>query len=120
MIDLVSAERKNGSTFFMKNIYMKFQNPSIHLSEVSNFTKNWKNQSKFQILVILSQNFVCIMDLCLSVHFTTLLALPLCLARCLSFQLKLSRMAGRLSLTNEKDHHYFLNRFVCVGELFDG
>ena len=27
---------------------------------------------------------------------------------------------GRLSLTNEKDHHYFLNRFVCVGEFFDG
>ena len=21
---------------------------------------------------------------------------------------------GRSSLTNEKDHHYFLNRFVCV------
>ena len=27
---------------------------------------------------------------------------------------------GRLSLTNEKDHHYFLNRFVCVDEFFDG
>ena len=27
---------------------------------------------------------------------------------------------GRSSLTNEKDHHYFLNRFVCVGEFFDG
>ena len=26
---------------------------------------------------------------------------------------------GRSSLTNEKDHHYFLNRFVCVGEFFD-
>ena len=23
------------------------------------------------------------------------------------------------SITNEKDHHYVLNRFVCVGELFD-
>ena len=27
---------------------------------------------------------------------------------------------GRSSLTNEKDHHYFLNRFVCVVEFFDG
>ena len=27
---------------------------------------------------------------------------------------------GRSSLTNEKDHRYFLNRFVCVGEFFDG
>ena len=27
---------------------------------------------------------------------------------------------GGSSLTNEKDHHYFLNRFVCVGEFFDG
>ena len=27
---------------------------------------------------------------------------------------------GRSSLTYEKDHHYFLNRFVCVGEFFDG
>ena len=27
---------------------------------------------------------------------------------------------GRSSLTNEKDHHYFLNRSVCVGEFFDG
>ena len=31
-----------------------------------------------------------------------------------------SRKYGRSSLTNEKDHHYFLNRFVCVGEFFDG
>ena len=28
--------------------------------------------------------------------------------------------SGRSSLTNEKDHHYFLNRFVCVGEFVDG
>ena len=27
---------------------MKFQNPSIHRSKVSNFTEKWKNQSKFQ------------------------------------------------------------------------
>ena len=27
---------------------------------------------------------------------------------------------GHSSLTNEKDRHYFLNRFVCVGEFFDG
>ena len=24
------------------------------------------------------------------------------------------------SLTNEKDHHYFLNSAMCVGEFFDG
>ena len=29
-------------------------------------------------------------------------------------------LTGRSSLTSEKDHHYFLNRFVCVGEFFDG
>ena len=27
---------------------------------------------------------------------------------------------SRSSLTNEKDRHYFLKRFVCVGEFFDG
>ena len=26
---------------------------------------------------------------------------------------------GHSYVTNEKDHHYFLNRFVCVGELAD-
>ena len=26
----------------------------------------------------------------------------------------------RSSLTNKKDNHYFLNRFVCVCEFFDG
>ena len=26
-------------------------------------------------------------------------------------------MAGRSSFTNEKDHHYFLNMFVCVSSL---
>ena len=34
---------------------MKFQNPSIHLSKVSNFTEKWKNQSKFQNSVFLSK-----------------------------------------------------------------
>ena len=34
---------------------MKFQNPSIHRSKVSNFTKKWKNQSKFQNSVFLSK-----------------------------------------------------------------
>ena len=29
-------------------------------------------------------------------------------------------MIGHSSLTNEKYHHYFLNRFVCAGEFFDG
>ena len=34
---------------------MKFQNPSIHPQKNSNFTENWKNQSKFQNCVILSK-----------------------------------------------------------------
>ena len=34
---------------------MKFQNPSIHRSKVSNFTEKWKNQSKFQNSVFLSK-----------------------------------------------------------------
>ena len=41
--------------FFMRNLYMKFQNPSIHRSKVSNFTEKWKNQSKFQNSVFLSK-----------------------------------------------------------------
>ena len=32
---------------------MKFQNPSIHRSKVSNFTEKGKNQSKFQNSVFL-------------------------------------------------------------------
>ena len=32
---------------------MKFQNPSIHRSKVTNFTEKWKNQSKFQNSVFL-------------------------------------------------------------------
>ena len=40
----------------------------------------------------------------------------------LSFRFTVSSLHfnGRSSLINEKDHHYFLNRFVCVGEFFDG
>ena len=34
---------------------MKFQNPSIHRSKVSNFTEKWKNQSKFQNSIVLSK-----------------------------------------------------------------
>ena len=34
---------------------MKFQNPIIHRSKVSNFTEKWKNQSKFQNSVFLSK-----------------------------------------------------------------
>ena len=41
--------------FFMRNLSMKFQNPSIHRSEISNFTEKWKNQSKFQNSVFLSK-----------------------------------------------------------------
>ena len=35
---------------------MKFQNPNIHRSKVSNFTEKWKNQSKFQNSVFLSKS----------------------------------------------------------------
>ena len=35
---------------------MKFQNPIIHRSKVSNFTEKWKNQSKFQNSVIFVKN----------------------------------------------------------------
>ena len=34
---------------------MKFQNPNIHRSKVSNFTEKWKSQSKFQNSVFLSK-----------------------------------------------------------------
>ena len=34
---------------------MKFQNPSIHRSKVSNFTEKWQNQPKFQNSVFLSK-----------------------------------------------------------------
>ena len=34
---------------------MKFKNPSIHCSKVSNFTEKWKNPSKFQNSVCLSK-----------------------------------------------------------------
>ena len=33
---------------------MKFKNSSIHRLKISKFTEKWKNQSKFQIPVILS------------------------------------------------------------------
>ena len=33
---------------------MKFQNPSVHRSKVSNFTEKRKNQSKFQNSLFLS------------------------------------------------------------------
>ena len=39
----------------MQNLNMKFQNPSIHRSKVSNFTEKWKNQSKFQNSILLSK-----------------------------------------------------------------
>ena len=39
--------------FILRNVYMKFQNPSIHCSKVSNLTEKWKNQSKFQNSVFL-------------------------------------------------------------------
>ena len=34
---------------------MKFPNPSIHSSKVSNFTEKWKIQSKFKNSVFLSK-----------------------------------------------------------------
>ena len=30
--------------FFMRNLSMKFRNPSFHRSKVSNFTEQWKSQ----------------------------------------------------------------------------
>ena len=45
-------KKKQANYFFMRNLYMKFQNPIIHRSKVSNFTEKWKNQSKFQNSVI--------------------------------------------------------------------
>ena len=36
------------------------------------------------------------------------------------FYHSITGISGHPSLINEKDHHYFLNRFVCVGEFFDG
>ena len=39
--------------FIMRNVYIKFQNPNIHRSKVSNFIEKWKNQSKFQNSVFL-------------------------------------------------------------------
>ena len=39
--------------FIMRNVYMKFQNPSIHRLKVSNFTEKRKNQSKNQNSVFL-------------------------------------------------------------------
>ena len=39
----------------MRNLYIKFQNPSVHRSKVSNFTEKWKNQSKFENSVFLSK-----------------------------------------------------------------
>ena len=37
-----------GSTIFMRNLYMTFQNPSIHRLKVSNFGEKWKNNQKFK------------------------------------------------------------------------
>ena len=58
-----SGELKRGITWpykkirvnylIMRNVYMKFQNPSIHCSKVSNFTEKWKNQSKFKNSIFL-------------------------------------------------------------------
>ena len=50
-----------------------------------------------------------------TVHKTSFVVTQLCFILTLPVAL-----GGGSSLTNEKDHHYFLNRFVCVGEFFDG
>ena len=47
--------KNKGKLFLMRNLNMKFQNPSIHRSKVSNFTEKWKNQSKFQNSIFLSK-----------------------------------------------------------------
>ena len=49
----LDMKKNMGQLFFMRNLYMKFQNPNIHRSKVSNFTEKWKNQSKFQNSVVL-------------------------------------------------------------------
>ena len=41
--------------FFMRNLYIKFQNPSMQHSKVSIFNEKSKNRSKFQISVFLSK-----------------------------------------------------------------
>ena len=51
----LDMKKNMGQLFFMRNLYMKFQNPSIHRSKVSNFTEKWKNQSKFKNSVFLSK-----------------------------------------------------------------
>ena len=48
----LDMKKNTGQLFFL---YMKFQNPSIHCSKVSNFTEKWKNQSKFQNSIFLSK-----------------------------------------------------------------
>ena len=37
-----------------------------------------------------------------------------------NMQKRIKTAIGRSSLTNEKDHHYFSNRIVCVDVFFDG
>ena len=49
----LAIQKKRVNYFIMRNVYMKFQNPSIHHSKVSNFTEKWKNQAKFQNSVFL-------------------------------------------------------------------
>ena len=51
----LDMKKKLGNFFFMRNLYMKFQNPSIRHSKVSNFTEKMKNQSKFKNSVFLSK-----------------------------------------------------------------
>ena len=49
----LAIQKNTVNYFIMRNVCMKFQNPSIHCSKVSNFTEKWKNQSKFQNSVFL-------------------------------------------------------------------
>ena len=51
----LDVKKNMGQLFLMRNLYMKFQNPSIHRSKVSNFTEKWKNRSKFKNSVFLSK-----------------------------------------------------------------
>ena len=55
---------------------MKFKNPSTHRLKVSNFTEKWKNQSKFQNSVILSNFEVKILKVNQAMYFSTPTSIP--------------------------------------------
>ena len=62
--------------FFMKNLYMKLENTSIHRLTVSNCTERWKKYSKFQNSVILSKFWVKFSKVYHVIHFSALTSIP--------------------------------------------